>query len=84
MHQIINITSPTIGQNIYASPIPLNFTVSNSGAGLSTCWWKNDTGNNVKSMQSKLHIYSSFWILYCLFMANDTLGNTGNASVAYS
>jgi len=35
-------------------------------------------------MQSKLHIYSSFWILYCLLWANDTLGNTGNASVAYS
>jgi len=65
--------------------IPFNFSITDSGVGLSTCWWKNDTGVNMTIDCNTNFTFTQIAGTHNVYLwANDTLGNTRLVSEPYS
>lgn len=69
-----------------STTIALNYSVSDNGVGLSTCWYRNDTdANNITiacGTNTTISNAEGSHTLY--FWSNDTLNNVASASVTYS
>lgn len=81
---ITDTTSPTLtiiepkeGESFTSSSIDLNFSVSDDGIGLDSCWYQNHTGSNVTiNCSLNTTISQSGDGTYTIYMwANDTYGN---------
>lgn len=81
----LNIVSPTAraygGHNV-----SLNYTILDSGAGLSSCWYRNDTDlNNITiACGTNTTIFNIDGTHTIYMWANDTLNNVVSDSVIYS
>lgn len=79
------IQSP-INATYNSSSVPLNFTVSDTGSGVSFCWYSLDGGSNTSlpscgnASLSPLSQGSHTLIVY----ANDSAGNYNSSSVSFS
>jgi len=73
----ITIDAPIDFQEFSVIRIDLNISVADSGVGLGTCWYQNNTGANVTvSCNTNISIYVPSSAVYKIFYySNDTLGN---------
>lgn len=82
----VNIIHP-VDYNAYdTNTIDLNYSISDSGIGLDSCWYTNSSGVNVStSCTSNTTIYHATDGSYNVTLyANDSLGNLGSDIVLYS
>lgn len=82
---VITVSVPTEGQAFTTTNISFNYSVLDSGVGLSTCWWKNDTDSNnitVPCNQNFTFIQAA-GNHYIYFWANDSFNNINNVTVSY-
>ena len=80
---ILNPESKTYGTN---SSLPLNFSVVDLGAGISSCWYKIDSGLNISlpnCANTTFNVTGDGQHTLYLF-ANDSLGNRANLNVIFS
>lgn len=78
----LTIVHPAIGSDSFSTgTIDLNYTVSDSGVGLSSCWYKNNTGSNITiACGTNTTISQGGDGTYTIYMwANDTLNNVASA-----
>lgn len=83
----LTIIHPRIGADSFSTgTIALNYSVSDSGVGLSTCWYMNNTGSNITiACGTNTTISQPSDGTYTVYMwANDTLGNLASASKTWS
>ncbi len=82
---IISITSPQEDENFnYNMSLPLNFTITNSTV-LDTCFYNIDEGENMTISNCQNTTFNSSDGEHTLNLyVNDTLGDTGKASVNFS
>jgi hypothetical protein len=82
----VSIIHPTAGYEYsYNHSINLNFTASDSGVGLSNCWFNLNHTINItipSCINITLNASDGFHILY--LFANDSLGNLANTSVNFT
>jgi hypothetical protein len=66
--------------------VSLNYSVSDSGVGLSSCWYRNDTDpNNITILcGTNVTIFNTEATHTIYLWANDTLNNINSTSVTYS
>ncbi|MDP3027329.1 MAG: hypothetical protein Q8N63_06480, partial [Nanoarchaeota archaeon] len=78
----LSIIYPSDGAGFTSGVIDLNFTVSDSGVGLSSCWYKNNTGENITiACGTNTTISQGSDGAYTIYMwANDTLNNVASHS----
>lgn len=80
----VSIIYPVNGK-IYDSPInQLNYSASDSGSGLSSCWYNNGTTNSTPGACSNFTLSDSVegennWAVY----ANDSVGNLNSSTVYF-
>lgn len=82
----LNIIAPEDGETFTKITIPFNFTASDSGIGLSSCWWRNDTDANNISIACNSNItFTQGAGAHTLYLwANDSFNNVNNVTVSYS
>jgi len=83
----LSIVHPVDLASYSTSTISLNYTVSDSGIGLNTCWFRNDTDiNNITiACGTNTSISQGADGTYNIYMwANDTLGNEVSDSHQYT
>lgn len=83
----VTITSPIQDQTYTITTIDLNFTASDSGVGLDSCWYRNNTDNFNITIDCDLNTTisqagSGVYIVYV--WVNDSLGNIKQANITYS
>lgn len=83
---ILNIINPTNGQGFSTGTIDLNYTISDSGVGLSACWYKNNTGANITiTCGTNTTISQGADGTYIIYMwANDTLNHVTATSATWT
>lgn len=83
---VLSIVHPTPSQGFNINSIQVNYTISETGVGLSSCWYRNHTdstnvsitcGNNFTVSQGSDGIYQVF------LWANDTLNNLREVQRTY-
>ena len=82
----LNITFPTNDTNFTATNIQINYTVSDSGSGLGSCWYTNTSGLVNYSLTCGNNL-SSDWglgINNITIYANDSVGNSNSSSVSFN
>ena len=72
------IVSPTNNSILSNNTIFINYTVSDSGSGLSSCWWTNSSGviNATVNCGTNFSFVGAEGINLVSVYANDTFGNT--------
>ena len=79
----LTITNPKIGNDSFSTgTIDLNYIVNDATIGLSSCWYKNDSGNNITiACGTNTTISQASDGTYTVYMwANDTLNNVASTS----
>ncbi|MDO8623455.1 MAG: hypothetical protein Q7R52_04365, partial [archaeon] len=83
----ITITSPLNNTNTSNNQIGINYTATDSGIGLSACWWSNNSGtSNVSLANCGTNITGYQWnegVVNISIWANDTLNNINSTSVRF-
>ena len=82
----LNIVSPTNGASSSTGTIDLNYTASDSGVGLSSCWYRNNTdaSNITIACGTNTTISQGIDGDYIVYMwANDTLNNVASTQAIW-
>ncbi len=82
----INITSPINNTNWSINTIDINYTISDSGIGISNCWWSNDSRQNA-TLASCNNLTDIIWYEgthNISIWVNDTLGNVNKTYVTFT
>jgi hypothetical protein len=87
MAPALNITYPA--NNTFSSNVNLtiNYTVSDSGVGVSSCWYSNDTMTVNATLSNCANITEVVWNIgqhNITIWANDTFGNKNSSSVRFT
>jgi hypothetical protein len=82
----INIVLPSASQEFSSNTsIPLNYTVSDSGVGLSSCWFNLDNGANTTITNCLNTTFNSSDGSHTIhFFSNDTLNNLASTTRSYT
>ncbi|MBU0907372.1 MAG: hypothetical protein KKE05_04425, partial [Nanoarchaeota archaeon] len=83
----LTIVHPTDGQSFAVNTTELNYTVSDSGVGLDSCWYRNNTDSVNISIEcgTNTTISQGNDGTYTIYMwANDTLNNVASASASWT
>ncbi|MFH1786146.1 MAG: hypothetical protein ABH829_00630 [archaeon] len=77
----VSIQRPGANQNFTSTSVSLNYTVVDSGVGLSHCWYQlnNATERNLSACQN-ITMTASEGSNWAMVFANDTLGSRANSS----
>jgi len=83
---LISLSSPnkTYHYGTTGFNLTLNWTVNDSGLGLSTCWFNNRTGNTTLTCGNNGTTFSpNYNVTSVIFYANDSLNNIGSDIISW-
>jgi hypothetical protein len=83
----ITIVSPTNGTNSSDTGLDVNYTASDSGVGLDSCWYSNDTYSVNTTISCGTNITTLNWSEgshNVTVWANDSSGNENSSSVSFT
>ncbi len=83
----LSIVSPSNNGNSSDTGLDINYTVSDSGVGLDSCWYSNDTYTVNTSITCGTNITTLTWSEgshNVTVWANDTLGNENSSSINFT
>ena len=83
----INITFPSNNTNSTDSGIDVNYTTSDSGTEVQTCWYSNDSMSSNTTLASCVNITTVTWSEgqhNVTVWANDTVGNINSSMVTFT
>jgi len=83
----VSITTPSNNTNTTNTGIDVNYTTSDSTAGVDSCWYSNDTMSANTTLASCANITSVTWSEgqhNVTIWANDSAGNTNQSSVTFT
>ncbi len=82
----ISIATPANNTNSSTNQLNINYTVSDSGVGLSNCWYSNDTYTTNQTITCGTNITTATWTEgwhNVTIWANDTLNNVNSSRVTF-
>ena len=88
----IDTTSPTIqilntnNTNTTNMGLDINYTVSDSGVGIDSCWWSNDSGVTNTTISNCANLTTVTWneeITNLIIYVNDTVGNENSSTISF-
>ena len=83
----VNITYPLNNSNHSINTVDVNYTFSDSGVGIETCWYSNDSYTINTTISCGTNITTIIWIdgnHNVTVWANDTLGNENSSRVTFT